>query len=68
MKAKQSIITMSPVRAIKRATYHNITAVKNALWAAGYDTRYFRHMSLDKLLGQLPKPVLERVLVMVSPK
>ena len=45
-----------PVRRITR--YANSTWVRNKLYALGY-RKLPRHTSLNKLLGGLPKPVLQ---------
>jgi len=62
-------ITIRPVRAIKRETRANPILVTNAINAVlGGDAfhRMPRHQSVDRMLGSLSKPQLERVLARVS--
>ncbi len=63
-RSDESSTTLRPVRAIKKAANNSLVRIMNALSAVG--VRYYcgapRHTSIDRLLGGLPRPTLERVL------
>lgn len=53
-----------PVRAIKHAARFNHYRITNALFACGIQKP--RGISINDLLGALPKPTLEHLLVLVK--
>ena len=65
-KHRQPPVIIHPVRTIKRAVRGRPIPVLNALSSLRLDTRWPRHASLDRMLGSLARPDLERVLRKVT--
>lgn len=53
--------TVRPVRAIMRAANGNLISIRNSISACGYTVNH-RHVPVRRVLGTLPRPVLERIL------